>query len=376
MKSSAMFVLMIVVVLAHMTAQNSICNTTNPFLALLDQSSSSFLSTPVNDSSKCSFEWGTYGTCCDHKVLKAWAENDLHKISKAIQTVVGFVSKYVEFFKELIQTSIQLDSSGLTFGNPNRQTFVQVIQEKSTNEAIEKISNFDKSNSLKSCWNHMATIRSNSICSLCSGRWNVFFTKTGEKKTFISQDLCDSVVNHCKSSFKGLVEFIELVDKINKPLLKAFSDPSLTAPEAVKFFRSTSNWVDEIRNKGIVELVDSNESTKKEKLCEVTVAMYEKTLIEKVANQIGDVSIDKLISFNKDIRAEIKDKTRGSRLRLLQADLHSNFGITDPLFVGDVKVVANIDSSYTSHLGAIGASANEHSAHFGGMPLNITSRFP
>ncbi|WP_040294959.1 hypothetical protein [Beggiatoa alba] len=46
------------------------------------------------------------------------------------------------------------------------------------------------------------------------------------------------------------------------------------------------------------------------------------------------------------------------------------------LLIGDVKIQANIDSSYTSHLGAIGANNNEASNHYPLLPMNMTAFFP
>lgn len=43
---------------------------------------------------------------------------------------------------------------------------------------------------------------------------------------------------------------------------------------------------------------------------------------------------------------------------------------------GDVEVQSSIDSSYTSHSGAIGISNNEASTAMKHKPLNLTSRFP
>ena len=51
--------------------------------------------------------------------------------------------------------------------------------------------------------------------------------------------------------------------------------------------------------------------------------------------------------------------------------------IIDPLNIQvSPPVNAKIDSSYTSHLGAIGTSGNEASTHMKVMPINLTATFP
>ena len=375
MKRSKMLVLMIIVVAAHMTIQNDTCSDSNPFLLKLAHFPNAVLQAPIFDKSRCPFEW-VNGTCCNGDSLVRWVKEDAEKIATSVVKVSGYIQKYVEFFNELAANCERIASAGLNSLNSNRLTLVQTIREEKVKAAIAKLGKLDSTSSLTACYNHVAMIRSNAVCSLCSVRWSPFFANVAEKKVWITKDTCFAAAKVCKQAYHDLVEFIELVDKINKPLLKAFVDPNLTAPEAVKFFKVTREWVDEMEKKNIKQLVYSNESDKQYLLCEYTLQVMGQTLIQRLANQFDSLDLSKLKSFNKSIKDKIESKTLSSRLRILQADANSNFGFTDALFVGDVKVMSGTDSSYSSSTGAIGASGNENSIHLNAMPLNITSKFP
>jgi hypothetical protein len=46
----------------------------------------------------------------------------------------------------------------------------------------------------KVCWDKMVTLRQSAVCSICSGRSNVFFT---ESRANIDQEVCYSIIDRC-----------------------------------------------------------------------------------------------------------------------------------------------------------------------------------
>jgi len=85
-------------------------------------------------------------------------------------------------------------------------------------------------------------------------------------------------------------------------------------------------------------------------------------------NPLEDWESEELSEAELDLLAGGTDPFAKDPLPLFQGD--------SPLLVGDVQLRANVDSSYSSHLGATGANKNELSAHLISKPLNITNRFP
>ena len=375
MKRSSMFILMIVVVAVHRTAQNSVCNTSNPFLEKLRRSSIDFLPSPNYQSQKCPFEWGVHGTCCIQDQMTSFANEDRLKVTRSVEEFISFVHSFKGWFKNLQENIQDIQKSGVAIVNPKVIAFFEAVKSPEVQTSIERLIDTNYAGDFISCWNQMITIRTNSICSLCSTRWHQFFFSTGEKKAWLSKGTCSLVISACKPSFQKLVEFIELVDKINGQIRNSYDQIQLKTIGADKLFYKIEEWVKEISKKFIKSFLNSNESQKMDQLCEVSLQVYGKTMIEKVASVFNKESISKLNELISHLREKIQKEKSGSRLRLLQSDLNSNFAINDQLFVGDVKVMANTDSSYTSYYGATGTSGNENSMHMDAIPLNITSKF-
>ena len=71
------------------------------------------------------------------------------------------------------------------------------------------IDSFDKpevKNNITRCWSKMSELRSNSLCSICSGRHKLFFVN---QKALISEETCTDILEICLSSFNHILDFIQ-----------------------------------------------------------------------------------------------------------------------------------------------------------------------
>jgi hypothetical protein len=378
MKRSWMFVLMIVVVAVHNSAQNSVCNSSNPFLAKLRQASIDFLTSPNYQSQKCPFEWGVHGTCCDQDRLVSFANEDRTRIRNSVETYLSFVRSFRNWFRKLQSHIQEIIGSGVNISNPKVKAFFEAVKDPETQTKIEKLVEMKFKEDAERCWIQLSTIRSNSICSLCSARWSGYFSNTGDGKAWLSKDTCTLVFNVCKPSLQALVDFIELVAKINIYIRDSYKKHGVldSADAANQLFSTIQLWNREIGVKKIKEYLNSNEPSKIQQFCGMSIQVFDKSMIEKVAKVLNQDSISKIYDLINHLKDKLDLLNNGSRLRLLQSGFTSNFGTSDLLFVGDVKVMASVDSSYSSSSGTVGASGNENSIHLAAMALNITSAFP
>lgn len=73
------------------------------------------------------------------------------------------------------------------------------------------VKNFEKDSA--SCWNYMKVVRGSALCSICSGRSEVFFK---ENKALISLDTCLKAVGSCEGFFLTLVDLAKALEAYNQ----------------------------------------------------------------------------------------------------------------------------------------------------------------
>lgn len=69
------------------------------------------------------------------------------------------------------------------------------------------------------CWNYMKAVRGSALCSICSGRSEIFFK---DDKALISMDTCLQAVNSCEGFFMTLIDLAHALRayKSNQTTLK------------------------------------------------------------------------------------------------------------------------------------------------------------
>ena len=156
-------------------------------------------------TSGCKFEWNTHGTFCDEEKLLNFSKSDQSKIQASVKTVLEELSKISQLLlavegeiKQENKTNPKKIAFYREWVNPVHQEFVKMVESFSSRE-------YSGRQSFNKCWDTMAKIRSNSLCSICSARSEVFFR---EEKALVSEKKCDKVMEDCIPSFKEIFSFL------------------------------------------------------------------------------------------------------------------------------------------------------------------------
>lgn len=81
----------------------------------------------------------------------------------------------------------------------------------------------------QTCWIHMSKARGSSLCSICSGRSNIFFNNS---KILVNVDSCESIIKSCQQFFIKLKEFTKdyqsLITIVDKTMSNTTQNSTLT----------------------------------------------------------------------------------------------------------------------------------------------------
>ena len=176
----------------------------------------------------CSSEWNPYGSCCNPEDLVIAVSFDNFIIQKNRDLLFDkayMVQRSMEF-------SIQAFSSRSFQLTKSHRYLLKV-----TADIIKEI-NLEPYKKLSDrCWDHMAKIRNSALCSTCSGRSEMFFSKD---KILISADACREIVDSCQPYFAHLEHIYALVKSkrttIEETVL-ALKPSSLIKSAIDKFFK-------------------------------------------------------------------------------------------------------------------------------------------
>ena len=69
----------------------------------------------------------------------------------------------------------------------------------------------DTYNRIDTCWRDMSRVRSNSLCSICSGRSEVFFSKD---RAVIKGETCHRLMDSCHRFFLVVIHLVSGIDTL------------------------------------------------------------------------------------------------------------------------------------------------------------------
>lgn len=123
--------------------------------------------TPMSPSNanSCGAEWTQHGSCCN--------EQDLARF-------IGLEERLITLNDEFLTEAVTKASVAIGKG--------------------QEFSNFKLHSA--NCWNHIKQVRSSALCSICSGRSELFFSRHG--KAWITLETCVAGVESCLSFFAEL----------------------------------------------------------------------------------------------------------------------------------------------------------------------------
>ena len=377
MKVGILFMLMILLITTLQVHSDDRCDPKkNYFLSQLKiQHHLNILESPVFGSTKCGLLWKQNGECCGEQELVRLTQEESKRIDTAVEKTKERLIGYARIFRRLMNLSTQISDTGISA--PSRLAFLKVLQKASEDKSFLKILyriNADKygkfSNSITQCWDKMKSVRSSSLCSICSGNgWR--FSK--DKQLLLTESTCDGIISACQDSFYYILKFIEGMTTIMNEL----SEIDNSQISKAGLFKMFENLHKSIAKSNVLSLLDQriNKNSKEfgpnlaNSLCSHLVKVREKTFIEELS--------EILALLNSDILEKIEKRFESITSRKLQGA--SNYDKTVPptntLFTGDVKIVPAVDSSYTSYQGALGTTGNE-SHKFHSKPLDTSVAFP
>ena len=381
----------------------------NPFLPeLRSYGVHTFSNWIKTNISSCGIEWNTFGFCCNQSDLLAYAKDDTKNISKAVLNVSATFNKFVQALNTILNwaNEIRKEEMNLFRSDLNRFYFIDFFRQKETlsfrNRLINKNQNETFSKIMRSCWAKIATSRSNSLCSVCSGRSGVFFSN---RKILMAYSDCSAILSECVPAFKILVE---LLDNIGTFLIKFINALSSYSEMISKKLSDQKILIKQIRNLQLQVEIDkylsqanSTDPRTAANLCQRFLNIRGPTFIEQIQPIFANFdlriherkmrTISRYVIKNRNsASSNFKEKNpQKRRLQgLAQGPLGSPFVVDnssslinesklsklESLFVGDVMVVQkNVDSSYTSYYGSTGTTVETHISR---IPFNISNIFP
>ena len=202
-------------------ASSNACATKNPFMNRLINSQVTVFTLPsVPANSTCSAEWGEHKTCCEAGSLIRYSIKDQKFTMNAAVNVTEsmyLISRDIYNTVNMIQ---QLTSNNLPLGRMltiyKASFFAPEVEGfRATHQTILHNS-ADLESKAQTCWKYITQLRANSLCSICSGRSQVFFK---ENKVAIKIDTCHDMMTHCWNHFDVLVRYIKGVSILIDSLL-------------------------------------------------------------------------------------------------------------------------------------------------------------
>ena len=399
---------------------------TNPFSSHLKESNVKLLEVPIiSPGNSCGDEWHSYGVCCDESNLRDYVAKDKSEILEAVQNVTKVFKGFFHSIKRIKRNVLNITNKNTEneFEEKWKPVFNFVRGEDSLFffKFMRKVmvpGGFHAN--MSSCWTKIVESRSTALCSVCSGRSDLFFT---QKKILMVDSDCDSILSECTPAFDTMVKTLETLSKFLDLFRRSMAD-------RFKYFRIRINYLrrltNEIQTEQIQEMINKylKLGSGQEKMnvaagiCSKFLTIQGPTLIEKIRTILQGFSISnfelKIQQFAEDLHNQNKGKhtpqpaaqnsnylaqgkTPSKRLlfgansastklgrRVLSFGDFGAVGVTsgdinnlpklETIFAGDVSIVAkNADSSYSSYLGSTGTTV---ASHVGGRPFNMTDRFP
>ena len=178
MKNTGFQTIFILVCFVLYCGAKDVCRNNNPYILLLKEANVLLLDTPKKVQA-CGNEWMSFGTCCDLNSLTLAVNTDVNQIKTQMSELVYNLENIETSFSKLkdgIKPRLD-DRTDIAFQNmrPKIQALLNIkaVQISGVKAAVAR------------CWNHMAKIRSSSVCTTCSGRSQIFFSGN---KAMVSED--------------------------------------------------------------------------------------------------------------------------------------------------------------------------------------------
>ena len=214
MKLSFMFMLMVVVCLMQIGDSKLIGHQKNPFFEILENSKVTLFPSPQFSSKKCSSEWTPNGSYCEEKSLVQFAKKDSQVILDSTNKLESQLKTIAQIFKRSFELA-DLATGKKIHGNSYMAKYIKALSDESVRKFRNLVSLLGNSvetyKRIDSCWADMSRLRSNSLCSICSGRSQVFFAS---ERAIIEDETCHHLIDSCHRFFVVVVNLVTGIDTL------------------------------------------------------------------------------------------------------------------------------------------------------------------
>ena len=366
------------------------CLNKNPAMPLLKSQGVTVFEKPVfikEIHNSCKAEWVQYGSCCEQNSARSYAEGDKQRTMKVLDGVDTFSKDVLAKIDQLFNHVKNILQQKKAVPDALKPLFERLRSSPAeySREAMLPITD-EITRKFGGCRDFLLSARGSSVCNLCSGRSDSSFFKT---KALVSDAVCSQALEKCGSIFTlpflltGKLDIIFSTLSNYKIVLPA--NPSQHQRDAQSAFAELQKAVlcrDRKRVLELAQAISVGHTRGKVLFCEKLLRIYEQLYFVEVNREL-QLALKVLSLLNKDLELLSNDsreqvwslhlRSAASR-RLLNAALPT----FDSMFTGDVIVVppvpANVDSAYSSFLGAVGTNPvfSTHPL----VVLNLTDRFP
>ena len=174
----------------------------------------------------------------------------------------------------------------------------------------------------RQCWEKMASIRSSSLCSICSARHQLF---TKETKGLVAQSDCDSILQVCALSFEHIFEFSRNIENLMSDIAKSQSGHGAKNTEDIvlrKILAKFTTFNREIQQNHILQSINrfmardpsdaENCPAKIADLCSRLVRVFEEPFIKSMHDLLAGKNQEFSFSiYSKLLASNLSDKEKG-----------------------------------------------------------------
>lgn len=159
----------------------------------------------------CGSEWKTHGTCCNVNSLTANVKLDEENTTRTWRRLVRLYGYFLEASQEIYQKLAELAVIPMPKNKKDKEV-VKAAQNLLADINIVNSLHLKGADSFEAdtekCWKYVQTLRTASVCSMCSGNASSFFKQN--KGVSITQ-YCDSALKECYQSLKVSGRLMKLI---------------------------------------------------------------------------------------------------------------------------------------------------------------------
>ena len=340
MKLSFMFMLMIIstgfVHSWRLKGNPTQCEQKNSFLRGFKQSGAVQIhDAPVFGSHRCGNEWRQYGTCCEESSMINYVNQDTGHIKNYLDRLimdVSYIKESLQLFIKTLDFIVEKVGQRTDFTNrPRRnQMLLNSVRQidASRGELHQVYQDMDAADDRmrvrqRGCALKINQLRSQSVCSYCSGRSEIYFLNS---KAVISEETCSDFINSCFDAWTMLIQIMNGMKKIGE-----LSRDIRRIAGRIKFpiqNQAMENLINWDRSTRLTELVSGCggsvhgcSQTNKELLCNHLLNLRKPSYLQDTADYLSSLKKDDYINDMQTLRND-REKFFQELISQIQNALH------------------------------------------------------